>query len=277
MDAPWRIRLLGALRAETGDLTITRFATSRVAVLLARLALFPRRAHSREELCDLLWPEADLTAGRLNLRVAIASLRRQLEPPPLPAGSVLIADRSFVSLNPAAFRCDVAEFEAACAKAARTDSSSAKRDALARAAALYGDDLLPGFYDDWIMEDRERLTALHEELRAQRGNLGARLPPTEDALAGEAAPEAIRADSPPRVLRLPLQFTLEEFAALTLAEGQTAQAARLLGSGARRLLRRGRNPKRGGGDGARRRPNPRRARRSVVCGAVRGGTRADVQ
>jgi len=151
MDAPWRIRVLGALRAETGDLTITRFATSRVAVLLARLALFPRRAHSREELCDLLWPEADLTAGRLNLRVAIASLRRQLEPPPLPAGSVLIADRSFVSLNPAAFRCDVAEFEAACAKAARADSSSVKRD------ALYGDDLLPGFYDDWIVEERERI------------------------------------------------------------------------------------------------------------------------
>ncbi len=57
MDAPWHIRLLGTLEAKQGDLVLTRFATSRVAALLARLALFPERTHSREELAGLLWPD----------------------------------------------------------------------------------------------------------------------------------------------------------------------------------------------------------------------------
>ena len=206
MDAPWRIQLLGALRAQMGETTITRFATSRVAVLLARLALYPRRAHSREELCDLLWPEADLPSGRLNLRVAIASLRRQLEPPPLPPGSVLVADRSFVGLNADAFRCDVADFEAAWAAAARTAPPTARRDALARAAALYGGNLLPGSYDDWVVEERERLAAVYDEIRAQQKELAAwtpsGLPPEFDA-----AVDLERVTPAPRLLRLPLQFT----------------------------------------------------------------------
>lgn len=229
MDAPWRIQLLGALRAEMGGTTITRFATSRVAVLLARLALYPRRAHSREELSDLLWPEAEMGAGRLNLRVAIASLRRQLEPPPIPAGSVLVADRSFVGLNPAAFRCDVADFEAAWAKAAHTVSPAAKRDALACAAALYGGDLLPGFYDDWIAEERERLAALHEELCAQRKDLSLQIP-AEDSVAG-AGSDLEEAVLTPRLLRLPLQFTR-----FFGREQECRQAAALLRSPDTRLV-----------------------------------------
>ena len=212
MDAPWRIRLLGALRVEAGETTISRFATSRVAVLLARLAFYPQRAHSREELADLLWPEADLGAGRLNLRVAIASLRRQLEPPPISPGSILVADRSFIGLNPDAFRCDVVEFEAAWAKASRAASPLSKRDALAGAAALYGGDLLPGFYDDWIAEERERLDALHEELCAQQGELAARIPTGQSSImatesAVESAAPSPRLLCPPRLLRLPIQFT----------------------------------------------------------------------
>ena len=201
MDAPWRIQLLGVLRAEMGDLKVTRFATSRVAALLARLALHPRRAHSREELCDLLWPDADLGAARLSLRVAIASLRRQLEPSPLMHGSVLLADRSFVGLNLVAFRCDVADFEAALTTAGD------EPEALARAAALYGGDLLPGFYDDWIVEERERLAALHEECCAQLQHEGraarTSIPPYAAVAEADAAPPA-RA---PRLVRLPLQFT----------------------------------------------------------------------
>ncbi len=59
MDAPWHIRLLGTLEARQGELKLTRFATSRVAALLARLALFPARTHSREELAGMLRPDAD--------------------------------------------------------------------------------------------------------------------------------------------------------------------------------------------------------------------------
>lgn len=130
MNASWEFQFLGRLSARRGDQTITRFASSRVAALLARLALFPRRDHSREELIDLLWPDSDLDAGRLNLRVALASLRRQLEPPDVPPGSVVAAGRTTIRLRPAAFRCDVAEFEAAVKNAARASSPGKKRAAL---------------------------------------------------------------------------------------------------------------------------------------------------
>ena len=201
MDAPWRIQLLGVLRAEMGDLKVTRFATSRVAALLARLALHPRRAHSREELCDLLWPDADLGAARLSLRVAIASLRRQLEPSPLMHGSVLLADRSFVGLNLVAFRCDVADFEAALTTAGD------EPEALARAAALYGGDLLPGFYDDWVVEERARLAVLHEECCAQLQQEGRAARTSILPYAAVAEADAAPPARAPRLVRLPLQFT----------------------------------------------------------------------
>jgi len=44
MDTPWRSQMLGRLSARRGDRVVTRFASSRVAALLARLALFPARA-----------------------------------------------------------------------------------------------------------------------------------------------------------------------------------------------------------------------------------------
>jgi predicted ATPase len=191
LDVPWRIQLLGALRVEHGGHAVTHFRTQKTAALLARLALFPRRAHSREELIDLLWPDADLDAGRNRLRVAIAALRRQLETPDAP-DSVLIADRNVIRLDPAAFRCDVTEFEETLTKSARASTSADEWAALGRAAALYHGELLPGFYDDWIVEERERLGILYEDLCERRQ----KIPPTERG-----------ANAPERLIDIPPQFT----------------------------------------------------------------------
>ena len=191
--------MLGWLRAEQGPLTITRFRTQKAALLLARLALFPRRTHSREELADLLWPDADLEAGRNSLKQSLASLRRQLEPPGTPSGSVLIADRTTIRLNPAAFSTDVAEFELALKAAARPSESQTRLEHLRRAEALYCGELLPGFYEDWVIEERERLTARMDEVRdwLEHSSLPAEsVPPVTSDLPAESLP-----------LRLPLQFT----------------------------------------------------------------------
>src|SRR5262245_60851495 len=110
MDGPWRIELLGGLRATQRDRTITRFRTRKTGALLAYLAYHRNYAHPREELIDLLWPECDLEAGRNCLRVALSSLRRQLEPPGVPAGAVLVTDRGNVGVNPTASTSDVAVF-----------------------------------------------------------------------------------------------------------------------------------------------------------------------
>ena len=167
MDAPWHLRLLGTFQAKQGELVLSRFATSRVAALLARLALFPERTHSREELAGLLWPDAAEDAGRLNLRVALASLRRQMEPPASHAGSLFIADRNSVRLYPDSVVSDAAQFESLLREAARTHDPARKRDTLIEALALHAGDLLPGFYDEWVLEERERLLALCEDARRQ--------------------------------------------------------------------------------------------------------------
>src|SRR5689334_22725970 len=109
MPSPWRITLFGGLRAEQADRVLTRFRTRKTAALLAYLAYYLERSHPREKLIDLLWPEADLDAGRNGLSVALSSLRRQLEAGET-TGSILRADRFGVSLSPASVLTDVGDF-----------------------------------------------------------------------------------------------------------------------------------------------------------------------
>jgi predicted ATPase/DNA-binding SARP family transcriptional activator len=179
MKEPWRISLLGGLRATLEGQTITRFRTQKTGALLAFLALNLRRTHAREELVDRFWPDDDPESGRTSLRTALSSLRRQLEPPGVPVNSVLIADRLSVGLNPEAVRVDVPAFEDALAAAAGVRDPAHRLDLLSRAVRLYGGDLLPGYYDDWALNERERLDANFIEalrelaaLLEERGDLG---------------------------------------------------------------------------------------------------------
>lgn len=96
MQSLWRIDLFGGVRATRLEETVTRFRTRKTAALLAYLALHKERHHSRDSLTELLWPEADAEQGRQNLRMALSSLRRQLEPPGIAPGSVIQATRTQV-------------------------------------------------------------------------------------------------------------------------------------------------------------------------------------
>src|SRR5436305_8280149 len=113
MEPYWRIELFGELRLVRQDRTVRRFRSQKTAALLAYLAFYRGRAHPREELIDLFWPEEEFDAARHNLRQTLSSLRHQLEPPGVEAGAVLLADRRAAGLNGAVVTTDVAEFEAA--------------------------------------------------------------------------------------------------------------------------------------------------------------------
>lgn len=101
MTGPCRVYVLGAVRIERDGRLETRFRTQKTAALLAYLALHPGRPVPREDLIGLLWPDADFAQGRNSLSQAISSLRHQLEPPETSPGSVLVADRNAVLLDPA--------------------------------------------------------------------------------------------------------------------------------------------------------------------------------
>ncbi|HVK05383.1 MAG TPA: winged helix-turn-helix domain-containing protein, partial [Armatimonadaceae bacterium] len=115
--ALWRVQLLGGVRAEGLDRVVERFPTQKTTALFAYLALHAERPHPREELLDLLWPDAPLEATRNRLNQALSSLRRQFEGPEADFGSVLLSDRLTVQVNPALVVTDVSAFESGRAAA----------------------------------------------------------------------------------------------------------------------------------------------------------------
>jgi predicted ATPase/DNA-binding SARP family transcriptional activator/Tfp pilus assembly protein PilF len=157
MDAPCRIELLGWLRVIQGGRVVARFRSTRAGALLAYLAYHRLRSHPREALIELLWPECEPSAGRDRLRVALSSLRRQLEPPGVPAGAVLLATHGVVQLNPDACITDVAELEATLEAAARASRIEERTRWLCRVAEIHRGELLPGYFEPWILAERERL------------------------------------------------------------------------------------------------------------------------
>ncbi|HEX8958725.1 MAG TPA: BTAD domain-containing putative transcriptional regulator, partial [Solirubrobacterales bacterium] len=85
-------------------------------------------------------------------------LRSQLEPPGAVAGSVIIADKLVVELNPEAFTTDVQEFEDGLRAAARAGGDEERQAALARAVDACCGPLLPGYYEEWVAGEQERLS-----------------------------------------------------------------------------------------------------------------------
>lgn len=192
MDRPWRIELLGGLRATRAGQVIHRFRSRNAAALLAYLALHRGRAQPRETLVELLWPDCLPERGRMSLRVELSSLRKLLEPVDASAGTVILADRFCVQLNPATVMTDVAEFENELKVASRAGMSAERPRSLRRAVEQYGGELLPGFTAAWIEPERQRLADCY--LQALRQLLACAEAAGDRAQALEWAHRAVAAD-----------------------------------------------------------------------------------
>ncbi|MCW3055053.1 MAG: putative ATPase, partial [Chthonomonadales bacterium] len=197
----WDIQLLGGLVVRSSERVVTRFRYHKAGSLLAYLTYF-NPSHSpprpREGLIEMLWPEIAPEAGHKNLRNMLSALRPVLEPPGVPPGAVLSADRFTVRLNPAAVTCDVHEFEAAVRKAKMPEIAEPERLGWwLQAAQLYQGPLLPGYYEEWIGPESLRLSSLFVEvalqavpLLLQRGQSDPALPIAQRAVAADPFSEA---------------------------------------------------------------------------------------
>ncbi len=137
-----KLYLLGGFRLER-DGKILRLPRRKVEALLAYLALFPHE-HTREKLAALFWGDSTDADARTSLRVALTNLRTAL------GENLLLADRETIELNPEfPLWVDALEFE----RAARAESS----------VENYNGELLPNFYDEWVLEKREALRELYLE------------------------------------------------------------------------------------------------------------------
>src|SRR5438067_5461411 len=91
------LRLLGSFDVRLGGAPL--LLPSRPAQsLLAYLALSAGSGHRREKLAGLLWPDADDTNARSNLRHALWRIRKVVESDPA-AAPYLLSDDVAVSFN----------------------------------------------------------------------------------------------------------------------------------------------------------------------------------
>lgn len=156
------VRMLGQFDVRRDGAPIA-IASRPAQSLLAYLLLNAGVEHRREKLAGLFWPDATEKNARSNLRHALWQLRDALEskqPRSRTAPFILVDDIS-ISFNSASkYWLDAAIVQAASATIASADELI---DALDR----YRGELLPGFYDDWAVLERERLRAVFEQRMAQ--------------------------------------------------------------------------------------------------------------
>lgn len=151
----WRVRLFdGPILEDASGNQVRHFRSQRIGALLAYLALNLGSPCPREELYEALWPDEDIRVTSNRLRVSLSSLRRQMEPFGVRFGSVIdVSDPGRVRLREETVWCDAAAFERAL-KAGRNED----------AARLARGTLLPGYYDEWIVDARLRLETLGADL-----------------------------------------------------------------------------------------------------------------
>jgi DNA-binding SARP family transcriptional activator len=151
------IQLLGGFRISAGGTAAVGIDQARVQRMLAYLLLHRRAPRSRQQIAFTLWPDTSDAQALRNLRTLLTRLRQ-----PLPeAERFLDIGAHAVRWRPdSSFNLDVADFEAAYEQAVSAERRGQPADAivaLERAVSLYTGDLLPGWYDEWLAPERERL------------------------------------------------------------------------------------------------------------------------
>lgn len=124
--------------------------------LLAYLVLTPGVPHRRERLSGLLWPDADEANARSNLRHALWRIRQGSAPGSRGRPDFLLTDNLTVT-----FRL-TPEIWVDALQVCRATSPEDDLEGLLADVSAYGGELLPGFYDDWVVLERERLRACFE-------------------------------------------------------------------------------------------------------------------
>jgi predicted ATPase/DNA-binding SARP family transcriptional activator len=121
--------------------------------LLAYLVLNPGIAHRREKLAGLLWPDATEANARNYLRKALWLLRKSMAADTLGGEEYLLADDISITFNPDANYL----LDADAVRNKSTDAMSVEDQI--EAVSVYHGELLPGFYEEWVTLERERLKA----------------------------------------------------------------------------------------------------------------------
>ena len=186
--------------------------------LLSYLLLHGDRRIQRPALSSLIAPDRAETSARRQLNTAVWRLRRLLDDGRTPGAEIIVSDAGGLTIGP---ECqvwvDALDFELTAAQcrvpAAQWDLDDAER--VAAAVEMYRGDLLEGVYDDWVLEQRARLSDLYRtclvrlaEWHRRAGELGPAIGYAERAVATEG----LREDLQRLLISLYLQAGLDDLA-----------------------------------------------------------------
>ena len=147
-----QIRLLGQFDIRLGGKRVmipTRAAQS----LFAYLVLTAGTPHRREKLAGTFWPDTTDDNARKNLRQELWRIRKAFSAQQFSTDEYLIAEELTIAFNRSAqYWLDVAQLE----------RPEIDLESLTANLSLYQGELLPGFYEDWIMLERERVQSIFE-------------------------------------------------------------------------------------------------------------------
>jgi len=144
--AECRIQLLGSLSIAFDGKEFSAALSGAKIKLLAYLALACGVPQSRKQLAFDFWPDSSERQALSNLRKLLHDLRQTV--PPIDR-YLEIAPRSIRWIGDPAFYSDVREFERAAQGTTLFE--------IRRAEQLYGGELLPGYYEEWLSAKRELL------------------------------------------------------------------------------------------------------------------------
>ena len=165
------IYLFGNVRINHDGMASPLRMSHRLKALFGYLVLQRHRSLSREMLADIFWGDSGETKARSCLSTAIWRLRSLLEPEGVARGTYLVTTvPEEIGFNrDSDYWLDVEAFESAInvSRVALDEPDLASPvsgnliSGAATAIQLYGSDLMEGFYDDWVLVQREKFRSYY--------------------------------------------------------------------------------------------------------------------
>ena len=150
------LKFFNSFQASVNGRSITTFRSIKVQGLLVYLALEAEKAHARDVLATLFWPEEPDAVAKKNLRQSLYQLRRVLNNSGQGKTAYLIVNRQTAQFNQASqYDLDVQLF-----------LDGVAQEDVATAVSFYQGELLPGFtcdsllFEEWLLSKREYLHRL---------------------------------------------------------------------------------------------------------------------
>jgi predicted ATPase/DNA-binding SARP family transcriptional activator len=147
------VRLIGTFDIKCDGKPV--ILSSRVAQsLFAYLILTAGKNHRREKLAGMFWPDVAEAKARTYLRHELWRIRKALASKS--KAEYLVADDISISFEASA------EYWLDAAKLKGLGDSASTQEWM-EGLSLFRGELLPGFYDDWVTQEREHLQVIYEK------------------------------------------------------------------------------------------------------------------